>query len=79
MIKQKIDRKYIALKREVEIIKKLDHPNIVRCYEIFEDEKYIHIVMELCEGDDMFTHLVKHGTFTEREAVVLFEQMLRAT
>lgn len=42
------------LQREIENIKLVDHPNIIEVYETFEDEKYIHIVMEYCTGGDLF-------------------------
>ena len=40
--------------REVSIIMQLDHPNIVKYFETFEDEKYIHIVMEFIPGESLF-------------------------
>ncbi|KAH8739852.1 hypothetical protein FG386_002071 [Cryptosporidium ryanae] len=38
------------IKTEVKIMKKLHHPNITRLYEVYEDEQYICLVMELCHG-----------------------------
>ena len=35
---------------ELEIMKSLDHPNIIKFYEVYEDQTYFHLVMELCEG-----------------------------
>ncbi len=39
----------------------LDHPNIIRFYETYEDEMYIHFVMEYCEGGELFEHLIDNG------------------
>ena len=33
-------------KTELEIMKKLDHPSIIKLYEVFEDKKYVYLVME---------------------------------
>lgn len=45
------------LKREIEVIKVLQHPSIIRFYDVFEDSECIQIVMELLLGGDLFTHL----------------------
>jgi len=49
------------LKNEIEVMKMLDHPNIVRLYETFHDEQnhVMHLVMELCEGGDLLEFLLK--------------------
>ena len=53
---------------EVEILKTLDHPNILKVYEYFEDDLKYYIVMEYCEGGDLFDRIEAEGTFTERYA-----------
>jgi len=47
------------LKREIEILKICQHPNIIRMLDIFENQEYIYIVMELLKGGDLFTYLEK--------------------
>ena len=42
------------LKSEVQLMQQVDHPNIVRYYETYNDKKYIYLVMELCTGGDLF-------------------------
>lgn len=39
----------------MDILKQLDHPNIIRIYEYFNEPKYIYIVMEYCEGGELFS------------------------
>ena len=57
------------VRREVEILKRLpDHPNIVFLKDTFEDENAVHIVMELCEGGELFDRIVARGRYTERAA-----------
>jgi serine/threonine protein kinase len=59
--KQKIGCNYENLRREIEIIKTLDHPHIIELHETFEDDKYIHIVMEYCKRGDLYEYLLKNS------------------
>jgi serine/threonine protein kinase len=43
----------MALQNEIDILKQVDHPNIVKFYDIYEDEKYMYIVMELLGGGEV--------------------------
>ena len=45
---------YDAMASEIQIMRSIDHPNIIKLLDVFEDEKEIHIVMELCEGGELF-------------------------
>uniref|UniRef100_A0A7N0UF81 non-specific serine/threonine protein kinase n=1 Tax=Kalanchoe fedtschenkoi TaxID=63787 RepID=A0A7N0UF81_KALFE len=57
------------VRREVEIMKHLPkHPNIVTLKKTFEDDHAVHIVMELCEGGELFDRIVARGHYTERAA-----------
>lgn len=42
------------LKTELDILKNLDHPNIAKFYETYEDTKYVYFVMEYCNGGELF-------------------------
>lgn len=53
------------LKNEIEVIKTADHPNIVRLYEVYEDDKYLHLVMDLLTGNDLLEVLLASGPMTE--------------
>lgn len=67
------------VRREVDILRRLDHPNIVRLYEAIEDESTIYLVLELCEGGDLLERVaVARERLPEREAAVLLSQMLGA-
>lgn len=65
-------------RQEISIMKELEHPNIVRLYETFEDNENIYLVMELCSGGELFDQIIKAGFFSEREAAVAVKQMLNA-
>lgn len=53
------------LTSEISILKQVDHPNIVRLFEVFEDKKYIHFVMELCEGGDLLDNIIENQLLSE--------------
>ncbi|KAM1221197.1 hypothetical protein ACFX13_009098 [Malus domestica] len=58
--------------REVEIMKHLPkHPNIVSLKDTYEDDHAVHIVMELCEGGELFDRIVSRGHYTERAAAAV--------
>ncbi|KAL3828195.1 hypothetical protein ACJIZ3_016997 [Penstemon smallii] len=57
------------VRREVEIMKHMPkHPNIVSLKDTYEDDNAVHIVMELCEGGELFDRIVARGHYTERAA-----------
>lgn len=66
------------LKNEIETLHRTDHPNIAKFFETYEDEKYVHIVMELCLGGDLFDNIIKKGHFTENEAAKTMKKVLSA-
>ncbi|KAI8562201.1 hypothetical protein RHMOL_Rhmol03G0016100 [Rhododendron molle] len=60
------------VRREVEIMKRLPpHPNIVSLKDTYEDDTAVHLVMELCEGGELFDRIVARGHYTERAAAVV--------
>jgi calcium-dependent protein kinase len=54
--------------QEVEMLKKLDHPNIIKVIEVIEENDYMHIVTELCSGGELFDRIVSMRHFTENKA-----------
>jgi len=65
-------------KDEVRIMRIMDHPNIVKLYETFEDKVKVYLVMELCSGGELFDRIIDAGRFTEVHAAIVMQQMLRA-
>ncbi|KAF1793035.1 Calcium/calmodulin-dependent/calcium-dependent protein kinase [Phytophthora cactorum] len=57
------------LRREVEVLRRVDHPHIAKLEQSFEDDNYLILVMELMEGGELFDAIVDKGRFSEREAV----------
>ncbi|EER09574.1 Calcium-dependent protein kinase, putative [Perkinsus marinus ATCC 50983] len=65
-------------KQEIAIMKMLDHPNIIKLFETFEDHRNIYLVMELCTGGELFDRIIDEGRFTEVQAAIVMQQILRA-
>ena len=70
-------------KNEINIMSKCDHPNIIKLIEIYEDKRYLDLVMEECCGGSLFDRLLKKiedddETFTEKESAIIFKQIMSA-
>jgi calcium-dependent protein kinase len=63
---------------EVDILRSLDHPNIVHVYEFFQDDKYLYIVMELCSGGELLDEILQKNSFQESLAAQFMKQLLSA-
>ena len=79
LIKEKMSpHARIRLDYEIDILKNLDHPNILRLYEVFEDKKYIYLVTEYCQGGELFDEIISRQRFNEKDAAVIVKQLLSA-
>ena len=58
---------------EINNLKDLDHPNILKMYEFFEDDKRYYIVTDICKGGELFDEIVARGKFTENDAALLMK------
>ncbi|XP_010557652.1 PREDICTED: calcium-dependent protein kinase 28-like isoform X2 [Tarenaya hassleriana] len=70
----------VDVKREVQILKALSgHENVVQFYNAFDDENYVYIVMELCEGGELLDRILakKDSRYSEKDAAVVVRQMLK--
>ena len=70
------EKDVIRLKKEINILKRLHHKNIIQLYEIMESKKSLYIVMEYCERGELFDYIVKLGKIEEKEACRIFQQII---
>ena len=63
---------------EIEVLKALDHPNIIKLFDCYQDKNYYYMVLEYCSGGDLFDYIQKEKFFTERKAGTIFNQLLSA-
>ena len=67
-----------AFLSEINILKTLDHPHILKIYEYYEDEDSYYIVMDFYEGGELFQKIIDMKAFSEREAANVLSQILSA-
>ena len=79
MKKDKIKKEeQVRLRYEIDILRNLDHPNILRLHEVFEDKKQIYLVTEYCNGGELFDEIIARGRFEEKDAAQIIRQVLSA-
>ena len=70
------------IRQEVSTLQTLDHPNIIKYYETYENQQFIYVVMEYCPGGELFDVIAataeKSGTFDENEARRIMGALLQA-
>ena len=64
------------IKREIQIIRQMNHNNIVRLYSVVESPNRLYLIMEFCSQGDLFEHIVKKKRLTEPEACRIFRQII---
>lgn len=69
------EEKFIS---EIQVLRQLDHPHILKLYEFYQDKKNYYIIMELCTGGELFDKIVELNGFTEKEATYVMKQLLSA-
>jgi len=66
------------LLREVQIMKKIDHPHVLKLYEVFEDEEHFYLITELVSGKELFDKIVERGQYSEKDAANIVRQIVSA-
>ncbi|OMJ70518.1 hypothetical protein SteCoe_31492 [Stentor coeruleus] len=69
---------YMKVKSEIQILKTLHHPCIIKMFEYFEDEKRLYIVLEKCNGGELFDMISEKSNLTENTAAIICKQMFSA-
>lgn len=76
--KERIKNKLFLLEREVSILLKLDHPNIISFIETYQDFKYYYLVMEYCSGGELLDRIVKSKHLNEAECCKIMKKLFSA-
>ena len=66
------------LRNEVKIMQQVDHPNIVRYYETYDDKKFLYLCMELCNGGELLSKMEKDSMYNEPKAAEIMNKLFRA-
>jgi len=74
----KVDKAKASLINEINIMRKLENDNIIKLYDVYENESYIYLILELLHGGELFERIIKKGIYTEKDAAILMEKMLSA-
>ena len=64
--------------REIQLLSQLDHPNIIKYYETYDDENEFHIIMKYCTGGELFRKVQNEGPLTEQQSATIIYQILHA-
>ncbi|KAJ1632493.1 kinase-like domain-containing protein [Pavlovales sp. CCMP2436] len=63
---------------EVDIMRRIDHPTIVKLYDVFETDDKVYLVMELLTGGELFDRIVDVGHFSEKDAALMTTKLVSA-
>ena len=66
------------LRREIKLLRAVDHPNMIGLHETFEDQQSIYLVMEFCTGGELSDFMKAQGRVSETAAALIAKQMLSA-
>jgi calcium/calmodulin-dependent protein kinase I len=76
--KKNVGTDLVRLETEIQILKKVNHPNIISMKELFDTHEYLFIVTELVTGGELFDKIVERGSYTEKTAALLVTKIVSA-
>ncbi|KAH8113869.1 kinase-like domain-containing protein [Phellopilus nigrolimitatus] len=65
-----------GIDKEIIMMKLMDHPNVVRIYDVFEGDKELFLVLEYVDGGELFDYLVNHGRMEPHKGLCYFKQII---
>uniref|UniRef100_A0A8C7UX44 Protein kinase domain-containing protein n=1 Tax=Oncorhynchus mykiss TaxID=8022 RepID=A0A8C7UX44_ONCMY len=68
----------MKVEREIAILKLIEHPHVLKLHDVYENNKYLYLVLEHVSGGELFDYLVKKGRLTPKEARKFFRQIISA-
>ncbi|KAL5006823.1 hypothetical protein ScPMuIL_015629 [Solemya velum] len=68
----------MKVEREIAIMKLIEHPHVLGLFDVYENKKYLYLILEHVSGGELFDYLVKKGRLTPKEARRFFRQIISA-
>lgn len=78
IMKKPAPGKKVQFDTEVEIMRRIDHPTIVKLFDVFETDDKVYLVMELLTGGELFDRIVDVGHFSEKDAAEMTTKLVSA-
>jgi calcium-dependent protein kinase len=78
MIRKKIVKNTDDLFAELDVLRIMDHPNIIKLFEIFDYKDFYYVVTEYCSGGELFEFLQRSSRITEKTVAIIMKQLLSA-
>ncbi|EKM81847.1 hypothetical protein AGABI1DRAFT_70363, partial [Agaricus bisporus var. burnettii JB137-S8] len=75
---EEVERERLAVEREIVVMKLIDHPNIMRLYDVWETSTHLYLILEYIQGGELFDHICKYGPLSLSEALKYFHQIIGA-
>ena len=66
------------MRQEIEILRELDHPGIIRLLEVYETPEHIHLVLDRLEGGELFERIRTQNTYSEKTAIAMMRNLFAA-
>ena len=72
----KVDKQRLGIDREIIMMKLMNHPNIMRIYDVYEGDRELYLILEYVEGGELFDFLVNRGKLPPLDALAYFKQII---
>lgn len=72
----KADKQRLGIDREIIMMKLMNHPNIMRIYDVYEGDRELYLILEYIEGGELFDFLVNRGKLPPLDALAYFKQII---
>ncbi|KZT65662.1 Pkinase-domain-containing protein [Daedalea quercina L-15889] len=73
-----VERIMLSIEREIVVMKLIEHPNIMRLYDVWETSSELYLILEYVEGGELFDYLCEKGRLETSEALGFFQQIITA-
>ena len=71
-------RNMVSMQREINILRRINHPNVIQLREVYENDLYVHLVLEYLRGGELFQHIQNKGLYSEKDAALAIRHILEA-